>query len=179
MDDPGSGNEYIFSFQVGNETFTGNSYSHLFEGDQGAKVSIEYLTSNPNVSRIYGTNNQPYGIGNFIAGIIFIMASLIGFSFSWKRLKKLERILRQAAIVKTFKAEAEATGTELNDSPLYQITYYYQVDTVPYTAYRYSTNSDLLNQMDEVVYAINNPGESILMSKVPLGIENRIKELNR
>lgn len=171
--------EFIFSFEIDGETWVGSSFDYYYDGDQGTEVKVEYVKSNPNISRIQGSENQLYGLGNLTIGIILLLASLIGFIFSLRKLKILQRILQKAGIVKTFKGEAESTMAHVNDNPLYAITYYYEVDSIPYTVIRHSTDASLSAHNEEVLYAIDNPSDSILMLKVPSGLETRIKELDK
>ncbi len=112
----------------------------------------------------------------FVTGLVLLIASLIGLSFSYKRLNKLQRILEKAEITKCFQAKIEKGSTEINDEPTYQITYFYQVNKVPYTLSRFSTGPGLGNQYEEVLYNINHPHDSILMLNVPSGLEKRIRE---
>ncbi len=178
IDDYDSSFEYIFSYEVEGEVYTGNCYSPFSEGEQGEKAIVEYVRDKPWISRILGTDNQPYNMSKFVAGIILILISLIGFSYSRKKLKRLEKILKKAAIVRTFKGEADATYMEINDTPVLEITYYYEVDSVPYKIFRYNKDENTAFEMQQVLYAVDDPGESVLLLNLPSGIEDKVKELN-
>lgn len=111
---------YAFFDQLGRQQ-TGTSYA-TGSPDVGGRVSVEYVTSIPSISRVSGMRRKPFG-GWAVFPVIF---PLIGLAFMVSGIRaglKANRLLKMGRIAFGKLTSTEYTSTSINDRPVLKLTF--------------------------------------------------------
>lgn len=118
--------QYTYRFLEYDKAQHGISYSYDSPIKADDTVQIEFVQDNINVSRIVGMTSAPYDL--YVGGFVLLFP-LLGLGFIAADLKKLNQyifILKDFSLTTGDLESKEKTTTEINDSPLYKMTYIYE-----------------------------------------------------
>ena len=150
----------------------GNSFTSIYYYDIDEQVDIEYVVSNPDISRIVGTSdNREYS--SMIGLIVMLVMPLLAI-FPYRKLKKLELILSDAIIAKAEWHATKETPVEVNEETLYKIIYTFSVDAKQYEINKRSTTPARYEKDVQVIYSKANPAKNMFAEKLPHFLRKRV-----
>ena len=166
---------YDYSFPVGLETVYGFSFSHRFDLDLDDKVIIEYLQSDPGISRIRGANRSNTAALSFI-GIALLLAGIIGIPLRIRRLQRMLRILADGTIARADFVRRKRTNVSINDKSQFKLTYVYRVGNFNNEISLRTTDSTGMNRAVNVLYSNQNPREALLIPQLPYMVYRKVMD---
>ena len=163
-------NHYAFRVERLEEDFYGITYTTGQIFSEGERVTIEYLSSNPNISRIQGGRSGTFSwwvlciVGIFpLIGIIFVTISLVsGF--------KANRLLTHGRVALGTLIGKQPTNTRINNQTVYKLTFEFSTDTGQrYRAAAKSHQPFVLEDepQEQLLYDPQNPKNSVLLDSLP------------
>jgi hypothetical protein len=147
---------------------SGTSYSTGAPG-VGARVTVEYLTGFPSISRVEGMRRKPFGP----FALISILFPLIGLGFLYAGIKyglKANRLLKQGRIAFGKLISSEATGASINDQPVIKLTFSFTAnDGEEYEAIAKTHEPEDLRDEEEepLLYDEKDPSYAVLLDDLP------------
>lgn len=161
--------ENRFKFEVGAKTHYGASYTTGRSVKAGQVVTIEYVPSNPTMSRIKGQRN------NLFPGFVILFVGLfpgVGLAFAgtvmWMRFKALGLLVNgDEALGKL--VDMSATGTEINDERVYKLTFEFDVDGKSHKCIVKSHRTERLedDELEPILYSPDDPRRSVAIDSLP------------
>ncbi|MHC9543541.1 MAG: DUF3592 domain-containing protein [Vulcanimicrobiota bacterium] len=171
-------NHFRFKAADGNE-YEGVSYSKgaynpprsVVESNVMA-VSVQYISSNPRISRIMGQRLKPLS-----PNVIFVMIfSIVGFCFlafgMIQGFKALKLLASGETALGTLKKK-DSTNTRINNRRVYALTFSFNTkDGIPATAVARTNEPDKLedDREERLFYNPINPSEAVLFDSLPGGV---------
>ena len=168
---------YHFSFPVDGNTVYGSSFTTHYYYDMDQRVEVEYIVSNPDISRIVGTSDNPEY--SSIIGLIVMLVAPVLAIFPYRKLKKLQAILDDASLIQAPWRSTEETMVEINEETLYKLTYSFEVDGKYYEVYKRSTTPSRFQKDVTVVYNNTNPHKNMLVEKLPNVVRKKVVASSR
>lgn len=166
---------YFFSYQVGGESYFAESFSHTLYFDEGEKVSVEYIISDPYRARIIGSNSSVLGPWLvLIIGFLWFVFIII-FVFKLKKHMGIINILNNRVSTTGIKKSTVETNVSVNENKVYKMEYEYTAMGTPKIAIAKSTNPNDFLDEESLFYDKNFPEKAVLYKKLPGRI---IKKLN-
>ncbi len=171
---------YHYEFNLNGETYQNQTKSFANRHHVGERVGIEYRTEDPHYSRIINLNTGKEGLWITVP-FVFAGIAILGFGIR-NRLKGI-RLLRDGIPEKAVLLHKTATGSSVNDNPVYKFTFGYTVDNQDYVVT--SKTHDLtrfagepnLNEnasqnnskeiREPILYDPNTPRVSVLLDSLP------------
>lgn len=163
-------NHYAFRVERLEQDFHGISYTTGQTFSEGERVTIEYLSNNPDISRIQGARSGTFSpwvlcfVGIFpLIGIIFVAVSLVsGF--------KANRLLTHGRVALGTLINKEPTNTRINNQTVYKLTFEFTADTGQrYEATARSHQPYALEDepQEQLLYDPQNPKKAVLLDSLP------------
>lgn len=119
-------NSYRFTAADGRR-FEDFSYATGRWHRDGDKVNVEYPAGKPHLSRIHGMQRKMFGP----LGLLFGLGPAAGLVFAYVRGRKILRtkyLLQHGRLSTGVLVDKEATGAEINDTPVYKLTFAFTSD---------------------------------------------------
>ncbi|MEL7001218.1 MAG: DUF3592 domain-containing protein [Bacteroidota bacterium] len=159
--------QYFYTFQIEDATFLNHSYSSQTFYDAGERVKVEYVESNPNISRIIGTKNAEFSmILTFVMGIVSIVLIVLARKSYYKSQKMID-LLYNRVPDEGKQVSKEETMTTVNDKILYELGYEYHAHDDPFICYVYTTSPREYLMEEPLFYSKNDPEHAILYRDLP------------
>jgi len=166
--------KYFYGFSVDGEVFSGQSYGPYYY-DADDQVTIEYLISDPENSRIMRMDNSMVGlVPIYIFGFLFLLFSFFLFAAIQVAIKH-GNLIENGEITESRRITKEPTNTKINNKTLFKLTYEYEVYGVSYQLVHKTTNTGDSGEMEEIVYKRNKPKVGVFLFKLPKDIAKRIR----
>ena len=163
---------YTYSFRVESlETeFQGVSYTTGQQFESGWTVTVEYLKSNPNVSRIHGTRQAMFGPWVLCLVFLFPLIGLVFVVFGLSGGIKANRLLAQGKVTQGVLKSKEPTSTRVNNRPVYKLTFEFRADDGG--IYEVVSKTHLLQLLEDeaeeqLVYDPRHPAHAVMMDNLP------------
>jgi hypothetical protein len=136
---------------------------------QGADVTVEYLSSAPEISRVEGMRRKPFG---FFAAfpILFPMIGLGFLSSGLRHGLKADRLLAQGRVAFGELTSTVPTGASVNNRPVMKLTYNFTAaDGEEWEATAESHEvDDLTDEAQEpLLYDPEDPSRAVLLDDLP------------
>lgn len=163
-------NHYAFRVERLEEDFHSISYTTGQTFSEGERVTIEYLSRNPDISRIQGARSGTFSpwvlclVGIFpLVGIVFVAVSLAsGF--------KANRLLTHGRVALGTLVSKEPTNTRINNQTVYKLTFEFTTDSGQrYEATARSHQPYALEDeaREQLLYDPRNPTKAVLLDNLP------------
>jgi len=169
-DTPVYANHYAFRVERLEQDFHGISYTTGQRFSEGERVTIEYVSSNPNISRIEGTRSGTFSpwvlclVGLFpLVGIIFVTVSM------WSGFKA-NRLLTHGRVALGTLIDKQPTSTRINNQTVYKLTFEFTADNGQrYEAVARSHQPFVLEDepQEQLLYDPQNPRKAVLLDNLP------------
>ncbi len=111
-------------------------------------------------------------------GIILIATALIGLAISYRKVKRLQRILSDASVTTALKGDLTPTAFTVSFTQAHEVAYGYEVDDHWHPVYMITFWHSSCKPEEPVVYANADHGESVLMRRLPDSVVDKINEQN-
>ena len=169
------GEDYVmittYNYKVGEDSYFGDSYSLGYHFDNGEAVEVEYLTNNPQFSRILGTGNAPREPNVFFIFIVPIIGLLILRS-SVKRMLKISKMMRKGNLIMGQKVEEKRGSSPdltvlIYQYPIGDRNFDYQIET--------RIAEDYLEE-EPIIYMDNPPTISRMVRDMPERVVEKMEE---
>jgi hypothetical protein len=136
----------------------------------GQEIQIDYLITDPNISRYSGKDRSNLNQIMLLAGA---GGTLVGFFFLFPSVRKTRRerkILLSGRPVKGKLIHAEPTNMSVNEQTVYKLTFEYSVGNN--TPRQFSTRSHMLRNLSEehvetMVYDPRQPSRALIVDTLP------------
>jgi len=161
-------NYYKFTGPDGKE-YTGISYATGRKLQKGQSVTIEFPKGNPSVSRIKGMRRAIFGPAvSFVA--LFPLIGIVLVFFGLKNGIKANRLLAMGELATGTLKSKVATGTKVNNRPVYELTFEFKADDG--NTYEVKTRThqpELLTdqQQETLLYDPFNPNYAVMLDSLP------------
>ncbi|MGV8122619.1 MAG: hypothetical protein AB2L14_22905 [Candidatus Xenobiia bacterium LiM19] len=171
-------NHFRFRAADGNEyegvSFTKGSYTPSGSGAESAveTVSVQYVSSNPRISRIAGQRLRPFG-PDVIFVVIFPFVGLCFLSYGLIQGFKALRLLSSGDAALGTLEKKEATNVEVNNRRVYALTFSFKTkDGTPAFAVSKTNEPEKLEDDTEerLFYDPVNPSRAVLFDSLPGGV---------
>jgi hypothetical protein len=133
-----------FKFAIGESEYEGQSYSIDYRYNTGQSVEIEYLATNPGISRITGSTLNHTGF----FGLIVLLFPLVGIgvmSFGYFSYRNRLRILQNGVFAAGQVTDISPTNTRVNNQTVYKIEIAFKTDrgTEQHSSYKTYAAGDI------------------------------------
>lgn len=161
-------NHYKFTDEDGNE-FSDISYTTGKRVNVSNTVTIEYLTYQPQISRIQGQRRSQGGI----FGLMPVIFPVVGLCFIVAGFKKANKGIHLLSLGKishgTLKSK-EKTNTKINDNPVYKFTFEFFADDG--NSYQAIAKSYLVEKLEDqefepLLYDPARPNYAVMLDNLP------------
>ena len=163
---------YIYSFRVERleMEYQGKSYSTGRQFEPGWPVTVEYLASDPNVSRIHGMRQAAFGPWVLCLVMIFPLIGLVFIAFGLLRGVKANRLLFQGQLAWGELKSKEPTNTRVNNQTVYKLTFEFRTDDGG--VYEVVSKTHLPQLLEDeaeeqLVYDPRNPARAVMLDNLP------------
>jgi hypothetical protein len=161
-------NSYRFATADG-RPFEDFSYATGRGFHDGAKVTIEYPAGKPHLSRVQGMRRKPFGP----LGLLFGLGPAAGLVFAYIRVRKILRtkhLLQHGKLSTGVLVDKEATGSEINDEPVYKLTFAFSDDNgqkhhVVHKTHKTETLED--DNAERLLYDPSQPDGALMVDTLP------------
>lgn len=167
--------QYDYTFPIDLETIYGTSFSSEFDLSYDQNIPIEYVVSNPRLSRIVGSSYNKASALAYV-GLGLLLTAIVFIPFRMRRGLRISRILRNGTATEAKYTECKETNIEINEEPLYELTYEYQTSEETYYEYVRTTQPDEAENYLTVVYSNRKLWDSILLDKLPDGLQKKVTD---
>lgn len=163
---------YTYAFRVESleKEFQGASYSTGRQFEPGWTVTIEYVQSNPEISRIHGMRQAIFGPWVLCVVFIFPLIGLVFIIVGWRNGFKANRLLANGQIAWGQLKAKEPTSTTVNNQPVYKLTFEFQTDDggVYEVAAKTHVPHLLEDEVEEqLLYDPHRPAYAVLLDQLP------------
>jgi hypothetical protein len=147
----------------------GTSYrvGALLESDR--LVPVQYVPSNPRLSRIEGMRTRPFSVM-----VLFVLVfPLIGYAFAfaqWRAGSRAIRLLRSGLLAYGKLARTEATNVSVNNRPVLRMTFDFEAqDGASHLATARSSTPECLtdSRRELLLYLPERPESAVLLDSLP------------
>ena len=167
---------YYFSYSVNGESFYAESFSHNLYFDEGEEVQVEYLTDDPYVARIIGTNSSSFGPWPvLIIGFVWLIVTVITF-IVFRKTTSTFNILQKRIKTTGIKRDVVKTNVEINESPVYNVEYEYETLGNRYKALARTTNPYNFQDEEPLFFSKDNPSKSVLLKRLPKRVLRKLTD---
>lgn len=158
-----------YAFDAEGRRLTGVSYQTGDYIPEGERVAIEYLLSDPTVSRIAGMRASQAGLAiSFV--VIFPLVGLVLAFFGAQRGLKARRLMTEGELALATLRSKEPTNTRINNRTVYRLTFEFEADRGgTYEVVGKTHRPEALEDEDRerVVYDPRNPADAALLDELP------------
>lgn len=163
---------YTYTFRVESleKEFQGSSYSTGRQFEPGWTVTVEYLVSNPDVSRIQGMRQAIFGPWVLCLVLIFPLIGLVFIIIGLRNGFKADRLLAAGQIAWGELKSKEPTGVRVNNQPVYKLTFEFRAeDGGVYEAVAKTHLPHLLEDEveEQLLYDPRQPTHAVLLDELP------------
>ncbi|MEL6560678.1 MAG: hypothetical protein AAFQ94_20970 [Bacteroidota bacterium] len=164
---------YFYRFSIDGEVFGGDCYGSLYV-DFDEKVKVQYLKSDPDVSRIVGGDNSISGLFMiyFMGVVLIILVILMVRHF--RKTMRYAGITANGVITKSTNRYVEPTNVSINDQPQFRLIYDYEAFDQSYSVEHKTIYTDDFKMTERIVYDRNQPENAIIFSTLPISIQRLI-----
>ena len=168
--------QYDYTFPIGLETIYGTSFSSEFDLSLDQKIPIEYIADKPYLSRIVGSSYTKTSAFAYIGVGLFLVAAVF-IPIRWQRGNRISSILVDGTVIRAEFVESNETAIEINEERLHELTYHYKAGNDTYFEYLRTTRPFEAEKYITVVYSNKENHRSIVASKLPNHIAQKVEEL--
>jgi hypothetical protein len=150
-------------------TFSGTSYATGRWLEAGTEVTVEFVDTDPALSRITGMRTSVGG-GMVLLVLIFPAVGAAMALADLKRRRKALRLLRHGTLTAGQFDTMEATSTRINEQPVMRLTFRFQDEYgAEHTAVAKSHQTDRLQDepRELIVYDPLNPANASVLDELP------------
>jgi hypothetical protein len=169
-DVPVFANQYLFRVERLEQELRGTSYTTGRKFSVGDNVTIEYVTHNPEISRIQSTRTSLMSSWGLCVACIF---PLVGLAFIFGGMSagvRGVRLLGHGKVVDGVLVSKEATNTSINDRTVYKLTFEFNSENgQTYQAIARSHIPENLQDeaREQILYSPANPHYAVLVDNLP------------
>ena len=164
--------KFDYSFPVEQNTYYGYSYSSLLESGLDDRVTIEYITSDPDISKIEGTSyNQSYWL---YIGLLFLIAAFILLLIWYIKVRVTLYIVNDGTVTTATYDSVEATNITVNDEPRFRVKYSYQAGNKKFIASRLTADPEDEAESLKIMYANRKPSKYRFLDSLPGALAARL-----
>ncbi len=163
-------NHYSFRVEHLETDLEGISYTTGRRFSEGNSVTIEYINSNPNISRIEGARSGTFSPWVLCFIIIFPLIGLIMIVVGLKRGLRANQLLKHGKLGLGTLIAKEPTNTQINERTVYKLTFEFKAaDGQHYEAVAKSHQPYVLEdeEQEQLVYDPYNPHNAFLLDAMP------------
>lgn len=166
--------KYYYSFPIGLDTYYGYSHSIELDPEIGDKVPIEYLKSEPDVSRIKGTTfNESFWV---YIGLLILIAALIVFFVAYAKANKIIFVMKDATVTEARKKSIEDTGIKINEEPRYKVIYSFMAKDQEVLATHYTSDPDGMEESALLAYSNRDAWKYVWVEDLPESLADRLSQ---
>ncbi len=158
-----------YTFSAGGRTFRGTSYATSYAAEPGSQVAVEYIASNPELSRIEGMRR-----GAFSPFVLFIallpLAGIVLVAWAWQRGHLENDLLRDGILTTGTVKESAATNTEVNGRPVIRMRFAFTArDGTQHETTTYTTDPAPLSDesREALLYDPLDPDRAFMLDAAP------------
>ncbi|NOU61383.1 hypothetical protein [Marinifilum caeruleilacunae] len=174
--------EFRYEFKHENQPILGQSYGFDESFQVGDQVEIEYIANDETVSRIIGTKNGAFDIGNleFLLGFIFV-GLLVLFILIYPKIKIL-KLLKSGFDIVPSKLQSEYQSPIIpvpNIKPIYRLKFDYNASGNTYNKVIYTSRdqySIARIRMSNIVVDTHNRNNAFVLETLPIKMRDYIIE---
>jgi hypothetical protein len=162
--------ETSYSFRSADgSSFTGASYQTGSYRDSGERVTVEYVPTDPTVSRIQGMRASSSGIF-VVFVVIFPLVGLVLALVGMRKGLRARRLMSTGRLALGTLQHKEPTSTRVNNRVVYRYTFAFEAEgggeyeTVAKT-HRYDRLED--EEKERIVYDPRNPSDATVLDELP------------
>ncbi len=164
---------YYYDYMIEGLPYSGESFSHDEYFNENEEVTVVYLQSNPEISRIQGTMRATMPIWVLLIVGIFPSIGFIVFWIGVRSAAKTIHILSHGESGKAKLVSTKSTNTRINNRVQYLLKYEYNVQGTTYTNRTKSTFPEKYDDEEPVIYSQIDPSKSILKKSLPTRIAEK------
>jgi hypothetical protein len=164
------GNTYSFRVESLETEYQGVSYSTGRQLEPGWPVTVEYIESDPNVSRIHGMRRAMFAWPVLCIVLLFPLIGLFFIVFGLKKGVKANRLLAQGKIALGALKSKEPTNIRVNERPVYKLVFeFIAADGGRYEIVSKTSLPDRLEDESEerLLYDPDNPAYAVMLDNLP------------
>jgi hypothetical protein len=157
-----------YGFDADGGSFVGTSYTTATAPAVGARVDVEFVADDPRTSRIKGMRTAPFSAAVVLVWVFpLIGAGLVAFGLRGGRQRL--RLLREGQLAYGRLVARERTRTEVNDRPVYRLTFEFQdaLGETRRTVARTHRVEDLDDEATEPLLYDPHTGEAVMLDALP------------
>ncbi|GAB4435829.1 MAG: hypothetical protein OHK0011_19030 [Turneriella sp.] len=157
-----------FRYLVAEQELTGSAYIH-YKPDPAGTVTVEYLTSYPEISRIEGGSYSPLGISGLWV-MVFPFLSLLPFLIKLPGNLRHLRLMRRGVVADARLERSEDTKIRIDNKPLMRLRFAFtdQQGRQHRIVFRTSNTQRVTDeQREKVLYLADKPSVSCLVDRLP------------
>jgi len=161
---------YTFRIESQEREYQGISYSTGRQYEPGWPVSVEYLDSRPDVSRILGTRQAAFGPWVLCLVLLFPLIGLVFIVSGLMRGRKGNRLLAQGKVTVGELTSKEPTSTTINHRPVYKLTFEFRADDGGSNEVVSKTHLPHLLEdevEEQLLYDPRNPSNAVMLDNLP------------
>jgi hypothetical protein len=164
-----------YQYQLRGKTYEGVSFTSAMNYAPGMPVSIEYLTRQPERSRIQGLRTAPFEAWVLLFLLLFPALGLLLASFPFFQGLKALPLLKDGLLTTAQLRGEQRTSMRINERPVYLMNFAFQArhdGRIYEVGVRTHEPEKLRDQADEpLLYNPKNPNHAILLNSLPQGIQ--------
>jgi len=163
---------YTYTFRVESQEreYQGVSYSTGRQYEPGWPVTVEYLSSRPDFSRILGTRQAAFGPWVLCLVLLFPLIGLVFMLGGFVGGLKGNRLLAQGKVTVGELTSKEPTNTSINNQPVYKLTFAFRADDGGiYEVVSKTHLPQLLEDEveEQLLYDPRNPANAVMLDNLP------------
>ncbi len=161
---------YYFSYNVAGQSYQGYSsdtYKYAYDQEEVVEVPVEYKEKNVTRARIQGMRQETFSFWVAFVLIFPLVGGLILFGAMRRNLHAL-RLLKIGKPIRGTLLRAKDTGSRINEEPIYDYEFAFEVDGRSHIATAKTHLSHLLEdeETELILYNPNNPEDNIIYDGV-------------
>ena len=166
--------KYFFTFEVGGEIFQHYSYSSRFYYNPMEVVQIQYVVSDPKISRISGTKNGHFKMSSVLIPVLILIVLIIFSVRSYRKSQFIIDLLYNRVEDVGQCIRTTETSRIINDRHLYELEYEYMALEDPYITIVYTTTPEEYYDEEPLFYSKSKPEQAVLFKDLPKGILSKL-----
>jgi hypothetical protein len=160
---------FHYAFTAGGMRHEGVSYEAGGDTTMGQEVTVEFPPGKPGTSRIQGMRRAPLGCWVVPFTAIFPFFGLCFVAFGWLRGGRGIRLLRNGVLSLGQLESKEATGSEVNERPVYRLVFGFVVDGFTYKVTTKTHQPEFLEdeKKEPLLYDPDDPSRAVMLDGLP------------